>query len=146
MILGIEKADEGEIEGIPEKISVVFQEDRLSAEFTPMGNILAVTGKSKSGNEILDVFSDLGLGEKDVLRKKVFKMSGGMKRRVAICRALCAEGNVLILDEPFSGLDEKTKDKVIETIKKYACGKTVILVTHDIEDIEKMNATKVIRL
>lgn len=146
MILGLEKADDGKIEGIPEKISVVFQEDRLSSEFTPMGNVLAVTGKSKSGNDILHVFSHLGLERKDVLRKKVSKLSGGMKRRVAICRALCAEGEVLILDEPFSGLDDKTKDNVIETVKKCTSGKIVILVTHDEEEAEKMGAVKVIRL
>ena len=52
----------------------------------------------------------------------------------------------MILDEPFSGLDDKTKDNVIETVKKCTSGKIVILVTHDEEEAEKMGAVKVIRL
>ncbi len=146
MILGLEAPDSGEVIGMPEKISAVFQEDRLSPQFTPMGNILAVTGKRKSGKDILNMLSQLGLREEDALKKKVFQLSGGMKRRVSICRALCAEGDVLILDEPFGGLDEKTKDSVIKTVKKYIKDKTVILVTHDEEEAEKMGAVGVIRI
>ena len=62
---------------------------------------------------------------------------GGMKRRVAIVRAVCYPAQLLILDEPFKGLDEKLRLEVIDYIRKYTGGKTVICVTHDPDDAEK---------
>lgn len=144
MILGLETQDSGEIIGVPEKTSAIFQENRLSEEFSPLGNVVAVTEKKKSGEEILSLLSELGIDRKDSLKKKSRKLSGGMKRRVAICRALCAEGDLIIMDEPFSGLDEKTKTTVIETVKKHIEGKTVILITHDLKEAERMGAYQVL--
>ncbi len=146
MILGLEDVDSGKIEGVPEKISAVFQEDRLSEEFTPIGNVAAVSGKKKSGEDILNLLSEMGLSKEDSLKKKSSRLSGGMKRRVSICRASCADGDLLILDEPFKGLDEKTKDSVIRTVKKYIAGKTVIFITHDEKEAEKINAYQIVRI
>lgn len=72
---------------------------------------------------------DLGLG--DSLRQPVRTLSGGMKRRVAILRALCAPYDVLFCDEPFKGLDEGTKGRAMEYFQKRTQGRTVILVTHE---------------
>ena len=72
---------------------------------------------------------DLGLG--DSLRQPVRTLSGGMKRRVAILRALCAPYDVLFCDEPFKGLDEGTKGRAMEYFQKHTQGRTVILVTHE---------------
>lgn len=146
MILGLETADSGKIERSSEKISAVFQEDRLSEDFTPIGNVVAVTGKEKSGEYVLSLLEDLGIKREDSLRKKTSKLSGGMKRRVAICRALCAKYDIIILDEPFKGLDAMTKEKVIEIVKKETLGKTVILVTHDEKEAQKLGANQVICL
>ncbi len=63
--------------------------------------------------------------------KPVRELSGGMKRRVALLRALLAEYDVLYLDEPFKGLDTETKGIVMDYTRRKTKGKTVIMVTHD---------------
>ena len=69
--------------------------------------------------------------------------SGGMKRRVAIVRAVCYPAELLILDEPFKGLDEKLRMEVISYIRKYAKGKTVRCVTHEPEDAERLGGKNI---
>ena len=66
------------------------------------------------------------------------ELSGGMRQRTALLRALYSEWDVLFLDEPFKGLDEETKELVIEYTKKQCFGKTVIFVTHDRSEAGKM--------
>ncbi len=74
--------------------------------------------------------------------KPVSQLSGGMKRRIAIVRAVCAAGELLLLDEPFTGLDEETRKQVIRYIKDRTAGQTVVLVTHDAQDAVRMGAKK----
>ena len=75
------------------------------------------------------------VGGKD---QQVREFSGGMRQRTALLRALYSEWDVLFLDEPFKGLDEETKELVIEYTKKQCFGKTVIFVTHDRSEAGKM--------
>ena len=70
--------------------------------------------------------------------RTVRELSGGMKRRVAIVRALMAPGELIIMDEPFKGLDESTKLTVAEFVKKQLVGRTAIMVTHDESEVELM--------
>ncbi len=144
MLLKLEKQDFGEISGGDQKLSAVFQEDRLCEGFTPAANIFAVTGSEVGREEIEGMLCEMGLN--DSLHKKVSQLSGGMKRRVAICRALCSDSELLVMDEPFKGLDDETKISVIKTVKKYICDKTVVFVTHDEEEAVLLGAEKVIRL
>jgi NitT/TauT family transport system ATP-binding protein len=69
----------------------------------------------------------------------VKEFSGGMKRRVAIVRAILARKDILFLDEPFKGLDEKTKNLTMEYVKENIKGLTVIMVTHDLEEARTFN-------
>lgn len=129
ILAGLEKADSGTIEGIPEHISFVFQEDRLCEDFSAMSNILLVTGKTVSKDRIREHLKELGLdGNED---KPVKTFSGGMKRRVAIARAVCYSSSLIILDEPFKGLDVKLREETMNYIKRHAEGRTIICVTHD---------------
>ena len=66
-----------------------------------------------------------------------------MKRRVAIIRAVFVDSDVIVMDEPFKGLDVKLKSKVIEYIRDKTRGKTVIIVTHSLEEVEELKANKV---
>lgn len=129
LIAGLEKADGGTITGVPEKIAFVFQEDRLSEDFSAVSNIRLVTGKEKTKEEILKMLSEFGLTEDP--KKPVRAYSGGMKRRVALARALLYDADLILMDEPFKGLDEELKKTVMDTVLRYTAGKTVIMVTHD---------------
>ena len=77
--------------------------------------------------------------------KPVSELSGGMRRRVAIARALLAESELILMDEPFKGLDEGTRETVITYVKEMTVGRTVILVTHDEEDAAALSA-RVVRM
>ena len=136
ILLGIVKPDSGYIENLPEKIGVVFQENRLCEQFTARENIeLVLTDKAKK-EKIPEAFDKVGLSE--CIDKRVCELSGGQKRRVAILRALMYEPEFLILDEPFSGLDTDSKKLVMDYIIKYSKDMTVLFITHDREEAEYM--------
>ena len=80
------------------------------------------------------------VGLKDWGDKMPKELSGGMRRRVAILRALLCGADVLALDEPFKGLDEATRARVIDETKRLCRGKTVLLVTHEAAEAERMGA------
>ena len=83
----------------------------------------------------LDVYKRQPL---DTLTRPVYTLSGGQKRRTAICRALLAPFDLLILDEPFTGLDEETRMDVIQYLKRKCVGKLVLLSTHQETDVEAL--------
>lgn len=133
LIEGVEKPDSGTISGVSGKMAVVFQENRLSDNFSAVSNIRAVTGRSLSKDEIAGHLRELELG--DALTKKTGEFSGGMKRRVAIARAICFDAPLVIMDEPFKGLDAALREKTIQYVKRHTAGKTLIVVTHDDADV-----------
>lgn len=138
MLMGIERPDSGEILGMEGvRKSAVFQENRLCENLTAEANIRLVN-PSLSSKELRDTLIAIGLG--DSLEQPVSEFSGGMRRRTAILRAMLSEYDVLFLDEPFQGLDEKTKLAVIEDVKRRCAGKTVLFVTHDAGELELMQA------
>lgn len=144
ILMGLQKPDSGEIIQ-PESccISAVFQENRLCENLTASANIRLVTGKRYSKSQIASELAAVGLDGCE--NKPVRTLSGGMKRRTALLRALLAEYDVLYLDEPFKGLDSDTKRIVLDYCKEKISGKTVIFVTHD-EDECGFLADEVIRL
>jgi len=135
ILMGFVKPDAGEVLNLPRHIRAVFQEDRLCEVFSAAANVRLATGKPMS--EIEEHLSELGLVES--IKKPVMKMSGGMKRRVTVARAVAADGELLLLDEPLKGLDVETKATVIEYLKRHTAGKTVIMVTHDIAEAEALS-------
>lgn len=138
IILCLVKSDSGVITGVPEGASAVFQEDRLCEPYSAVMNVFAVTGKEVSEEKIVSLLRELGLEGSEYL--PVSTLSGGMKRRVALARALLADFELLILDEPFKGLDEETRESVISVINKYTKGKTLIVATHDERDAVSLGA------
>lgn len=120
------------------KRSAVFQEDRLCENLTASANIRLVTGKRLTAAEISHELEAVGLGGCE--NKPVRELSGGMKRRVALLRALLAEYDVLFLDEPFKGLDAETKQTVMDYTRQKTAGRTVILVTHDKDECSALAA------
>ena len=142
IILGLVKADAGSVEGMPERVGTVFQEDRLCKDFSVKTAIRMVmdkpalqkAGVSKVDNYIVALLEKLELN--GFLEKKVSDLSGGEKRRVAIARMIAYFPEVYVLDEALKGLDGHTKDKVMEVLKEETKGKTVIAVTHDRDELK----------
>ncbi len=142
ILMGLTKADKGKVEGIEgRRISAVFQEDALIDHWDAVKNIQLVCEPGLSNEAIKEEFAHLGL--RDYNNKAVSQLSGGMSRRVAILRALMADGELIIMDEPFTALDEETKRIVIDYIKDKSKGKTVLIITHDKEDVESLGADRV---
>lgn len=127
ILAGILAPDSGTV--APERFlkSAVFQENRLCENLTVAAN-LRLLPERPSREEIAAELERLGLSGAE--NEAVRTLSGGMKRRVALLRALLARYDVLFLDEPFKGLDEETKRRVMEYCKEKTAGKTVVLVTH----------------
>lgn len=144
ILMGLISPDSGDIirPGLI-KLSAVFQEDRLCENLTAGANIRLVTGRRFTKEEIASELDRMGLSGCE--NKPVRTLSGGMKRRTALLRALLAEYDILFLDEPFKGLDTDTKRSVMEYCKEKIGGRTVVLVTHDDDECEYL-ADEVIRL
>ena len=85
-------------------------------------------------------------GRGSFARKKPAQLSGGMRRRVAILRALLAEYGLLFLDEPFKGLDQETKEIVMADTRRRCAGRTVLFVTHDPAELEALGAVQRLEL
>lgn len=143
LLLGLEKPSGGEITGLPARMSAVFQQDRLCEELSAFGNVRLVAPR-RTADEIRAALSALLL-DGEAQTKPVSELSGGMRRRVAIARALLAESELILMDEPFKGLDEGTRETVITYVKEMTVGRTVILVTHDEEDAAALSA-RVVRM
>ena len=138
ILMGLETPDSGTIDGLKNlKISAVFQEDRLLDFMTPVDNIRLPEPKLERA-VILREMAAMGLTGCE--NQPVRELSGGMRRRVAILRALLCGADVIALDEPFKGLDEATRARVIDETKRLCRGKTVLMVTHEAAEAERMGA------
>lgn len=136
LVMGLERPDAGYVSSV-DKVSAVFQEDRLLSLQSALGNLRFTLGRGQD-ERIKSLLFELGLGED--LVTPVGRFSGGMKRRVAIARALMAEYDLLLLDEPFKGLDEENKMKAARVIRRCLNQKTLIMVTHDKAEAGLMDA------
>ena len=145
ILSGLEKPDSGEIFGLyGKRVSMVFQEDRLCENLLAVTNIHMTAPLTITKQAILEAMEQIGLT--DCSKQCVREFSGGMKRRTALLRALFAKYDILLLDEPFTGLDADSKDLVIAYLREHTVGKTVLLVAHDIEDARSLGAETFIRL
>lgn len=132
ILLGLEKADSGTLIGLDVRKAAVFQENRLFEDFSPLSNVAAVLPGRVNRQEIAVHLETLGLDCHP--NAPVRTLSGGMKRRVALARGVLAPAQLLVLDEPFTGLDAETKQRVLGFVQAQRKGKTILLVTHDAEE------------
>ncbi len=138
IMMGLTQADRGTVTGLSVPMSAVFQEDRLCEDFSALTNVRMVLDKEFSKDTVAAHLDEIGLGKDQ--GKPVREYSGGMKRRVALVRAVLADSQVLFLDEPLKGLDDHTKEMAVAYLKKHFNGRTVILVTHDRDEVEAFGA------
>jgi NitT/TauT family transport system ATP-binding protein len=139
IIMGLAKPDEGTIQGLRGKrIAAVFQEERLIEHWDAIQNVRLACDKSVTAEDVMIEFDKVGLTGHS--NKPVRELSGGMRRRVAIVRATMAKSDLIIMDEPFKGLDEALKIHIIEYVKEKTKGKTTIIVTHEKDEVELLEA------
>ncbi len=139
MICGLDKDFSGEIK-LTGKAAYVFQDSALFPWLNAKDNVKAAVSSDKDKKES-DLFAKellCSMGLAGDIIKYPSELSGGMQRRVALARALAFDCDIVLLDEPFSGLDEETKDSVSGLIKEYCINKTLIMVSHDTEELDKL--------
>lgn len=135
IIAGLTKADGGSIIGNEGRISYVFQEDRLLEQLSAKENIMLTARNRKAADSFIEA---AGLSE--CIDMYPADMSGGMKRRTAIARAVAFDGGIMLLDEPFNGIDAGRKKAIAEFLKSFVSDKLCIMVTHDRTDAGLMDA------
>ena len=130
---------DGEIENMPKNVSYIFQNDRLVKTISVEKNLdfvlkNAIRDKTARKNAIYDMAKLLEIS--DVLKRLPTEISGGQAQRVQMARAFLYPSEVMLLDEPFKGLDVSLKTRLIKKFLELwgRDGRTVVLVTHDVYD------------
>lgn len=135
LICGLEKPDCGRILLPPgARFGVVFQENRLCEGISAVKNLQLVCERRKAEELLREILPA------DSLSQPVRELSGGMRRRIAVARAMAAHAEVLLMDEPFTGLDEKTKEQVISFVLRHRNGRLLIASTHQEEEARALGA------
>ncbi|MCI9644828.1 MAG: ATP-binding cassette domain-containing protein [Oscillibacter sp.] len=132
LLLGLERPDAGVIHGADCLWAAVFQENRLLEDRSAAANLRFALGDIPG--EAGDLLARLGLELPDP--RPIRDWSGGMKRRLALARALLAPSEALALDEPFTGLDEENRARCLELIQERGRGKPVVLAVHGLAGLE----------
>ncbi len=136
LLAGLEQPSAGRIDGMHGvRVAVCFQEDRLLPWCTALENVTLACDDAERARELLCRF-----GLEDCLDSRPSQMSGGQQRRVALARALAVDADLLLLDEPFTGMDAATWELVLPTILDFAATRPVVLVTHIMAEAEALGA------
>lgn len=139
LLMGLERPDRGRVVTPPGlRWAAVFQEDRLLEHLDAMGNLRFALGPGLERERAAALLEELWLG--DVGDKAVRDYSGGMKRRLALARALLAPADALALDEPFAGLDGESRDRCLGAIRRLTAGRILLLASHDGADAPALGA------
>lgn len=145
LLLGIEKPDSGVIRNPYRKISCAFQDPRLFPWMTAVENaMLPLSGMPKNKKREKAEAMLLHLGLENAQNKHPAELSGGMQQRVSLARAFLSPHDLLILDEPFRGLDEGNKAIIIDLIRRESAHSPILLVTHDLSDVDSVSGNRIL--
>ena len=133
LMAGLERPKSGSVE-VDGRISAVFQEDRLLPWLTALENV-SVVSDTETAERML-----AAVGLANDVHRFPRQLSGGMCRRVAIARALAYGGDVLLLDEPFNGIDREAAQHIIAQLTAFRDTRLIVLVTHDAALLELCGA------
>lgn len=123
------------------RVSITFQESRLIPWKNVYKNLEIVIknkfNKDERKKKIKEILDNMNLKGTENLFP--YELSGGMKQRISIARAILFDGDIFIMDEPFKGLDKYNKEKIIYFLKDYfkKKQKTVIIISHDINEVRE---------
>ncbi|MBQ9349085.1 MAG: ATP-binding cassette domain-containing protein [Oscillibacter sp.] len=137
LFLRLEAPNRGTVTG-PDRWSAVFQEDRLLEHLDGLSNLRLALGRAYRADAAAETLDALGLG--DAGGKRVRDYSGGMRRRLALGRALLSPSDALALDEPFTGLDDDSRRRCVEAVERLGAGRTILLASHDPRDASDLGA------
>ena len=131
LLLGLARPDAGTIHGLGGVTrAAVFQEDRLCEHLTAAANVLLVLDRRTSVAAVDAELEAVGL-DAESRAQPVRELSGGQRRRVAIVRALMAPAGLVVLDEPFKGLDAAGRGLLMTYVRDRCASRTALLITHD---------------
>ncbi len=140
LVLGLERASSGRVEGLDDvRRAAVFQEDRLVEHLSAVANVLLVLPRGAQRADVVVELRALGLPD-DALDSPVRALSGGQRRRVALARGLLAPAELVVLDEPFTGLDNEGLATAREWVRAHCAGRAALLITHDPQDVARFDA------
>lgn len=124
--------------------SMVFQDARLVEGSSALDNVLVCADARVDASNATTLLRRLvpGIG----VHVRVAELSGGQRRRVEIARALLCGGCAVILDEPFTGLDAAARDATAEAVLDLLDGRTLLLATHDVVDVQALDISDIITL
>lgn len=146
IICGLDTKAEGEIIGGGIiNTSFAFQEYRLFPHLSAIQNIVAANGESDDAElteNARKLLMRLGFTDSE-LNLLPSELSGGMKQRVSLVRAFLRKTPILLLDEPTKELDEKIRETLYDMINEEGKKRLVIIVSHHMEDFEKLDAVKI---
>jgi NitT/TauT family transport system ATP-binding protein len=144
LVLGLDSPDAGTVDGIAgRRRAAVFQENRLCAHLTAEGNLRLALDRADWA-AAHDQLRQVGL-DGPALSVPVHELSGGQRRRVAIARALAGDADLVVLDEPFAGIDAEGKSALVEYVRDRLQGRTALLITHDTAEGASLGA-RLVRL
>lgn len=139
ILAGLEGYEQGEIGGLAGlRVSMQFQEDRLLPYAGAAANLRFALPRGTAEGDIRALLEELLPGAP--LGAPVAEFSGGMKRRVALARALLAPSELLLLDEPFTGLDADARRLAAAAVVRRRSGRTLVMTTHDPGEAALCNA------
>lgn len=140
LLAGLDKPTFGTIASTHQRIAMSFQEPRLLPWLSCEDNIKLVLSKAPDADKVAEKW--LHAFELSEASKQLPNtLSGGMKQRLSLARALAYGGDLFLLDEPFSALDHDLKSRITPLIKQATKNALLILVTHDPKDAELLGAT-----
>lgn len=140
VLLGLVEPTSGTVEGLTGLArAAVFQEDRLVGHLDAVANVGLVLPRGFPTGHVVDALVATGLAGAD-LTAPVRALSGGQRRRVAVVRALLTDADLVVLDEPFTGLDGRARRLTRTLVRERCARRTTVLVTHDADDVAWIGA------
>ncbi len=143
LLLGLDAPSSGTVAGLDGlRRAAVFQDNRLVEHLTAVGNVRLVLPRSVPRSLVASALGEVGLSD-EALAVPVRQLSGGQRRRVALVRGLLPEADLVVLDEPFTGLDTAARELAVDWTRERLAGRTALLITHDAGDVARFGAREV---